>query len=380
MHDLDLDRDVIRYAGVQEVERTPGGLALRRLPAWTRPQIIDPALQLIVGMPSGVRLELTTDTTSLEVELVLTLVRLGDFPVYPAAVDVVADGELVAGQSTIDGTVIGIERDGSIAFIPGPESTTLRFDGLPPGTKHLEVWLPNAAVVLLRSVRIDDGATATAPPPEQRRRWVHYGSSISHCLEADRPTGVWPVVAARRADVALESLGLAGQCQLDQLVARTIRDLPADLISMKVGINLVNGDTMRERTFVPAVHGFLDTVRDGHPDTPLIVVSPILCPAHEDHPGPTTVGGLQISVLERSPELAVGSLTLSRIRELLTEIVATRRALGDEQLHLIDGRELFGEADLDDLPDGLHPNSAGYARIGERFHTLAFGPGAPFAQ
>ena len=60
-------------------------------------------------------------------------------------------------------------------------------------------------------------------------------------------------------------------------------------------------------------------------------------------------------------------------------MVAARRAAGDEHLHLLDGRELFGEDDLDDLPDGLHPNAAGYLRMGERFHTLAFGDGAPFA-
>ncbi len=330
-------------------------------------------------MPSRARLELTSDTTTLEVELVLTLVRLGEQPIFPAAVDVVADGELVAGQSTIEGTVIVIGTDGSLSFVEGPPSTTLRFEGLPPGTKQLEVWLPHAGVTVLKAVRVDDAATAVVPPPDPRRRWVHYGSSISHCLEADRPTGVWPAVAARAAGVALESFGLAGQCQLDQLVARTIRDLPVDLISMKVGINLVNGDTMRERTFVPAVHGFLDTVRDGHPDTPIVVVTPILCPSVEDHPGPTTLAGSTIGVVERSPELSVGALSLGRIRTLLADVVAARRALGDANLHLIDGRELFGEDDLADLPDGLHPNSAGYARMGERFHALVFADGGPFA-
>jgi hypothetical protein len=44
-----------------------------------------------------------------------------------------------------------------------------------------------------------------------------------------------------------------------------IRDAPADLITLKVGINLVNADSMRERTFRPAVHAFLDTIREGIP-------------------------------------------------------------------------------------------------------------------
>ena len=49
-------------------------------------------------------------------------------------------------------------------------------------------------------------------------------------------------------------------------------------------------DVMRLRAFAPAVHGFLDTIRDGHPTTPLLVVSPVLCPIHEDTPGPTHAG------------------------------------------------------------------------------------------
>jgi len=85
--------------------------------------------------------------------------------------------------------------------------------------------------------------------------------------------------AALRSGFSPLSLGFAGQCMLDPFVARTIRDLPADVISLKVGINLVNADSMTDRTFGPALHGFLDQVRDGHPDTPILLVSPIHCPS-----------------------------------------------------------------------------------------------------
>jgi hypothetical protein len=68
-----------------------------------------------------------------------------------------------------------------------------------------------------------------------------------------------------------------------------IRDAPADLISVKLGINVVNLDAMRLRAFVPAVNGFLDTIRDGHPDTPLVLISPLFCGIHEDTPGPGAV-------------------------------------------------------------------------------------------
>lgn len=124
-------------------------------------------------------------------------------------------------------------------------------------------------------------------PARGRRTWLHHGSSISHGSVAASPTTTWPALAAALGGVELINLGLSGSALLDPFTARAMRDTAADLISVKIGINLVNTDLMRMRAFTPAVHGFLDTIREGHPDTPLLVISPILCPIHEDTPGPT---------------------------------------------------------------------------------------------
>ena len=51
-------------------------------------------------------------------------------------------------------------------------------------------------------------------------------------------------------------------------------------------------------------------------------------------------------------------------------VVKTRQAVGDDHIRYLSGLELFGEADAHDLPDDLHPNTAGYRRMGERFHAL----------
>jgi hypothetical protein len=186
--------------------------------------------------------------------------------------------------------------------------------------------------------------------------------------------------------VNLINLGLGGSALLDPFTARALRDTPADLISVKLGINVVNADLMRLRAFGPAVHGFLDTVRDGHPDTPLLVVSPILCPIHEDTPGPSLPdlaalgeGRLRFRAAGDPAETASGKLTLTVIREELARIVRERSA-EDPRLSYLDGRELYGEADFGELPlpDDLHPDAAAHRRIGERFAALAFAPGGPF--
>jgi hypothetical protein len=368
-------------AGALDEQGTAEGVVQRRFPAWTRHQILDPRLDLMVSMPSGVRYELLTDSDTVEVDVHLTHLQVGEYSPGPGVFDVVVDGSVGASVSTTEGTKILYDPFTlAVDFVPGP-STTMRFDDLAGnGMRRVEIWLPPRCVVAVGEVRVVPGSTTEAPGPSGRRRWVHYGSSISHCLEADRPTGTWPAVAARLGDVELRNLAVAGQCHLDQMVARTIRDLDVDLISVKAGINVINADTMRERTFVPAVHGFLDTVRDGHPTTPLLVVSPIVCPVAEDHPGPTVpLRTGVVGVVERPKQMEEGALTLRRIRELLTQIVDDRRRHGDPNLHLLDGLDLFGPDDADGLPDGLHPDAAGYQKIGERFAAKAFAPGAPFA-
>jgi hypothetical protein len=166
----------------------------------------------------------------------------------------------------------------------------------------------------------------------------------------------------------LQSLGFGGQCHLDQFVARTIRDAEADVISIKTGINVINMDSMRERAFTPALHGFLDTIREGKPDVPLIVVSPIFCPSAEDHPGPTVPDRQgRFITIKGHDEIRDGCMSLVRVREIIAEVVEKRRDSGDAHLHYLDGLTLFGAADAGDLPDDLHPNPPGYVRMGERF-------------
>ncbi len=383
LREIDLEGGPVTVVGALDFDRTPTGISPRRLPDWTRPQIPDLFMHSMVGMGSGVRLSFTTDADVVELDVLVTGFRVvgttASRPVFQLvsnAADGTADGVRSVRTEVADDYqrfVLDHADPLNVGFEPG-EPATIRFAGLGDATKVVELWLPHAASTELRALRIPADATASPTAPSGRPRWLHYGSSISHCMEAETPTEIWPAVAATAAGVDLFSLGLAGQCQLDQFVARTIRDLRADVISLKVGINIVNGDVMRERAFVPAVHGFLDTVREGHPDTPILVVSPIFCPSAEDTPGPTlmaadggfdTVGGMEA--------IRSGCLTLRRIRELLAEIVAGRVERGDGHLAYLDGLALFGADDASDLPDRLHPNNAGYARMGARFAALAFG-------
>ncbi|MFJ3197802.1 GDSL-type esterase/lipase family protein [Streptomyces griseoviridis] len=373
--------------GALDVERTAHGLLPHRLPARARAQFHDPQLAMAESQPSGVRLAFRTRATAIELDTLPTKRVYAGVPPRPDGVyDLVVDGRPAGSGSVAGGNTLTIDMTaGGAELTPGPVGT-LRFAGLPDTEKDVEIWLPHDETTELVALRTD--APVEPAPDPGRPVWLHHGSSISHGSFAATPTTTWPALAASLGGVELINLGFGGSALLDPFTARALRDTPADLISVKIGINLVNADVMRLRAFTPAVHGFLDTIREGHPTAPLLVVSPLLCPIHEDTPGPSAPdfsriaeGELRFRATGDPAERAAGKLTLTVIRDELARIVEQRRA-DDPHLHHLDGLALYGEQDAAELPlpDGLHPDAATHRRIGERFAALAFGETGAFAQ
>lgn len=356
--------------GALDFDERGDGVSPRRLPAWTRPQVPQ-MMDVMVRMPSGVRLRFNTASTSVALSFHATNMVTPPKGRRPITFSLECDDLLVSKSSTAGNTIILNPEDRNDFRLERGESDTIVFDNLPEGDKTCELWLPHNAFIELRELMTDDDSTLDPPPAEARPNWVHYGSSISHCMEADEPAKIWPAVAARILGLKLHNLGFGGQCHLDQFVARTIRDTPADMISVKTGINVINMDSMKERIFEPALHGFIDTIREARPDVPIIIISAIYCPSAEQHPGPTipNAEGKFITIPGHT-QVRDGSMTLGTTREILKRVVEQRRDGGDEHLHYIDGLELFSEQDAADLPDDLHPNPAGYVRMGERFADI----------
>ncbi|MGW0170105.1 GDSL-type esterase/lipase family protein [Streptomyces sp. NPDC003343] len=369
--------------GFLDVEATQNGLLPHRLPARARRQIPDDQLAMAEAQPSGVRLVFRTRATTVELDTVPTKRLYRGLPAPADGVyDLLVDGRLAAQATVTGGNVHLIDMaTQSFELQEGPAGTA-RFTDLPARDKDVEIWLPHTEITELVALRTD--APVEPAPAGGRRVWLHHGSSISHGSNATHPTAVWPALAAARGGVELINMGFGGSALLDPFTARAMRDTPADLISLKIGINVVNTDAMRLRAFTLAVHGFLDTIREGHPTTPLLVVSPILCPVQEDTPGPLAPefegGTLRFKATGDPAERAAGRLTLNVIRDALARIVE-QRAVDDPHLHHLDGRRLYGETDYAELPlpDEVHPDPAGHRRIAENFARLAFGEGGPFS-
>ena len=322
------------FSGALSVERLDGALRPWRLPH-DRLELYPSPEDSLIGRAmesSGVRLSFTTDAPEIGVRF------------RPLA------GEPVQAGHRIDATIDG-ELAASVEVAPGATAAT--FGGLPAAAKVVEVWLPHTSPIEVTGLTVTAGCSCE-PAPDPRPKWITYGSSLTHCRRAHSPARTWPAIVARRRRWHLTSLGFGGNCCLEPMLGVTIRDLPADFISLKLGINCINNGALSARTFKAAVIGLVQIIRERHPDTPLALISPIGFPPHETTPNLVgyTIGGMRDDIEDACDRLS-------------------RR--GDGNLYHCNGLELFSVDEIAQYAeDQCHPDADGIELMAEHFlHRVA---------
>jgi lysophospholipase L1-like esterase len=200
----------------------------------------------------------------------------------------------------------------------------------------------------LVALRIGGGALEPAP---RGPRWLAYGDSIAEGWIASGPSGAWPAVAARRLGLDVVNLGYAGSARGELPSAQHLAALDADVISISHGTNCWSRIPFSTALFREQTRAFLDLVRQGHPDTPIVVTSPIVRPDAEATPN-------------------VLGATLVDLRVAMEELTRELIAEGDEHLTLVEGGNLVGP---DDLPDGIHPGDHGHEVLADAFGAAIAG-------
>ena len=313
------DDSRLRWKGAVSLEKSGGVVRPWRIPH--REKAFYPAeLAQHAASPAGVRVCFATTSTVL---------RGGVEPPESAAwPDLIVDGEPVERVDS--------DAPGEFAFaLPGE------------GRKTVELWLPLAAPFGLAYLEIDVG-TALEASVNSQPRWVTYGSSITQCSSAASPAQTWPALVARTRQWDLTCLGFGGQCHLDIEMARLLRGLPTDCISLCAGINIYNQTSLNQRTFGSALSGFVRLIREGHPKIPVLLLSPIFgC--------------------EREETANATGWTLADYRGEVHHVADRIRSNGDNALYDLDGLELLGAGDAGHLPDSLHPDAEGYRIMADRF-------------
>ena len=178
-------------------------------------------------------------------------------------------------------------------------------------------------------------------PAEPRKKWVCYGDSIAEGWIASSPAMSWPAIVAREHAFDVVNMGYAGSARGEIVTAEHIAGLPADVIAITHGTNCWTRIPHSVEQMRANTEAFLRVVRQGHPQTPILVASPIIRPDGE----------------ETANKLGA---TLGDLRAAMEDAVRVRIAEGDDALRLIEGLPLVP---AEQLGDGIHPNDEGHLSL-----------------
>ncbi len=274
------------------------------------------------SIPVGVRLEFIGTATKVEVSYRTSTDELGyrgkgagtAFCLY-------ASGALVDEQAAVLG-------EGSVAL------------SCVPGVRNI-VYLPEGMRPMVLGLRAVAGTLDPAPP---QPRWVCYGDSIAEGWTASSPALAWPARLGREVGLDVINMGYAGAARGEIASAEQIAALEdVAVVTVSHGTNCWTRTPHSAAQVYENTLAFLEIVRQGHPEVPLVVVSPVVRPDAEAKPN------------------RLGA-TLADIRRAIEEAAARRASAGDLNLTVIGGADLIG---LEHLADGIHPNDDGHRRLAD---------------
>ncbi|MGG8406896.1 GDSL-type esterase/lipase family protein [Streptomyces sp. 12297] len=223
-------------------------------------------------------------------------------------------------------------------FTDPAEESVVRI-ALPPGLGPYTIHPPETQSPLVLGIR---GIGGPVLPPAAAPRWVVHGDSITEGWWSTRPAHGWPSVAGRALGLDTVNLGYAGAARGELPTAEQLATLPADLITLAFGTNCWSRIPYSVPLLYETTRTFLELIRQGHPQTPLQLVSPVLRPDAEAVPN------------------RLGA-TLGELRAAMERAVRERILAGDRRLALLPGLPLLRP---EHLADGLHPNDEGHAVLG----------------
>jgi lysophospholipase L1-like esterase len=199
-----------------------------------------------------------------------------------------------------------------------------------PGDERASVYLPEGMKPTIKSLSGVGGRIE--PAPADQPRWIAYGDSVAEGWVASGPALAWPAVAGRQFGLDVVNMGYAGAARGEVASAEQIAALDADVISITHGTNCWTRTPHSLDMMLAAVAAFIDTVRQGHPDTPIVVVSPVIRPDAETTPN------------------RFGA-TLGELRHAMEEEASHRDVV------VMSGADLIG---AENLADGIHPDDEGH--------------------
>lgn len=187
---------------------------------------------------------------------------------------------------------------------------------------------------------LTEGAEVLPPTPwKDDRPVIVYGTSIQQGGCASRPGMCHSNIMSRMLDRPFINLGFSGNGKGEPEMAQTIAQIenPAMFVLDYDANAMVEG----LRNTLP---GFIDILREKHPETPILLVSHLPCAS------------------EFSGQKDFSQMRLDYTQIHLAELTRRREA-GDKNIHFLDGSSLYGSDASECTVDGVHATDYGFAMI-----------------
>jgi lysophospholipase L1-like esterase len=287
--------------------------------------------------PSGGRIRFRTNSAALAIRL--------EYPEPPGMKNMHA-----FGQTGVDLYVDGVYRNTAIAgkdSKPGKTQEHTYYKDQPRVDREITLYLPLYMGVKVLSIGLDaDAHIEHAKPFAVGKPLVFYGTSITQGGCASRSGMSYQAILGRSLNAGFVNLGFSGNGLGEPELARAVADIDAAIFVMDFAQNNPTVESLSQ-AYAP----FLETIRGKHPDTPILVITPIYA-SHESWSRDDRLEGM---------------------RELIRRVAAQRIAAGDRHIEIVEGTDLLGPSRGDGLVDGTHPNDLGFqwmadglaARIGK---------------
>ena len=299
------------------------GGELFRLPVRLRDTYRKPVWDLAQS-PSGGRIRFRTNSTTLAIRLE-----------YPAPPEM---GNMHAfGQTGVDLYADGVYRGTATAdkdSKPGVTKEHTYYKDQPRTEREITLYLPLYSGVKVLGIGLDtDAHIERAKSFALGKPLVFYGTSITQGGCASRPGMSYQAILGRMLNADFVNLGFSGNGKGEPELAHAVADIDAACYVMDFAQNNPTVESLTE-VYAP----FLATVRGKHPETPILVITPIYS----------------------SRESWARDARLEGMRELIRRVGAEKIAAGDRHLEIVEGTDLLGPTRGDGLVDGTHPNDLGF--------------------
>jgi lysophospholipase L1-like esterase len=301
---------------------------LIRLPVKLKDSYREPVWDLAQS-PSGGRIRFRTNATAIAIRL--------EYPNPPGMANMHA-----FGQTGVDLYIDGVYRGTAIAArdaAPGKTQEHTYFENQPRAEREVTLYLPLYMPVKVLAIGLDAEAKILPPSPLRiAKPLVFYGTSITQGGCASRSGMSYQAILGRMLDADFVNLGFSGNGLGEPELARAVASIDASYFVLDFAQNNKTVESLAEN-YAP----FLETIRASHPDTPVLVITPIYS-ARESWSRDARLEGM---------------------RELIRQAAASRIAAGDRHLEIVEGTDLLGPSRGDGLVDGTHPNDLGFQWMAE---------------